>query len=69
MVQVYALTSAAEEEEIDEFYNILAEVVSHLPKSEVTIIQGDFNAKVGAGCTEANIIGKFGLGVRNGKTD
>jgi len=38
LVQVYAPTSAAEEEEIDEFYNILAEVVSHLPKSEITII-------------------------------
>lgn len=50
LVQVYAPTSTAEEEEIDKFYNILAEVVSHLPKSEVTIIQGDFNTKVGAGC-------------------
>lgn len=65
LIQVYAPTSAAEEEEIDEFYSILAEIVSHLPKSEVTIIQGDFNAKVGADCTETNITGKFGLGVRN----
>jgi len=48
VVQVYAPTSAAEEEETDDFYNGLAEVISHLPKSEMTIIQGDFNAKVGA---------------------
>ncbi|KAL4092477.1 hypothetical protein QTP88_026978 [Uroleucon formosanum] len=59
LVQVYAPTSAAEEKEINEFYNILAEVVLQLPKSEITIIQGDFNAKVGAGCMEANITGKF----------
>lgn len=45
MVQVYVSTSAAEEEEIDDFYNSLAEVVSNLSKSEITIIKGILTQK------------------------
>lgn len=64
-VQVYAPTSTADEEEIDEFYDQLAEVTNQLPKKEITLIQGDFNAKVGVDCTESEVAGIFGLGTRN----
>ena len=47
LVQVYAPTSAAEEEETEQFYNELQGVLDTIPKKNITILMGDFNAKVG----------------------
>ena len=58
-----APTSDAEDEEIDEFYAILQEVLDQSPKKDVTIIMGDFNAKV-VRQQVSKVIGKFGLGER-----
>ncbi len=64
VVQVYAPTAGAEEDEIKKFYNDLSTVLQR-EREYYTIIMGDFNAKIGGGKTKDNTIGKFGLGERN----
>ena len=64
VTQVYALTSNAEEAEVEWFYEDLQDVLELTPKKDVLFIIGDWNTKVGSqeipGVTD-----KFGLGVQN----
>ena len=60
-IQVYALTSNAEEPEVERFYEDLLELT---PKKDVLFIIGDWNAKLGSQET-SGVTGKFGLGVQN----
>ena len=46
-VQVYALTSKAEEAEVEQFYEGLQDLLELTQKKDVLIIIGDWNAKVG----------------------
>ena len=62
--QVYALTSNAEEAEVEQFYEDLQDLLELTPKKDVLFIIGDWNAKVGSQETHG-IAGKFGLGMRN----
>ena len=62
--QVYALTSNAEEAEVEWFYEDLQDLLELTPKKDVLFIIGDWNAKVGSQET-AGVTGKFGLGVQN----
>ena len=62
IIQVYALTSNAEEAEVEQFYEDLQDLVE--PKKDVHFIIGDWNAKVGSQETPG-VTGKFGLGVQN----
>ena len=64
VIQVYALTSNAEEAEVEQFYEDLEDVLELTPKKDVLFIIGDWNAKVGSQETPG-ITGKFGLGVQN----
>ena len=64
IIQVYAPTSAATEEEIEQFYGRLEDEIERTPKSDVLYVVGDFNAKVGCK-KEAGTIGMWGLGGRN----
>ena len=61
VIQVYALTSTAEEAEVEWFYEDLQEFLELIPKKDIFFIIGDWNAKVGSqeipGVTD-----KFGLG-------
>ncbi|XP_042856752.1 craniofacial development protein 2-like [Penaeus japonicus] len=68
IVQVYAPTTAAEETEIEEFYEQLQEVTESIPSQDIVIIMGDFNAKVGSR-EEKPMTGKFGLRDRNTSRD
>ena len=61
IIQVYALTTNAEEAEW--FYEDLQHLLEVTPK-DVLFIIGDWNAKVG-GQETPGVRGKFGLGVRN----
>ena len=62
--QVYALTSNAEEAEVEWFHEDLQDILELTPKKDVLFIIGDWNAKVG--CQETpGVIGKFGIGVQN----
>ena len=64
VTQIWALTSNAEEAEVEWFYEDLQDLLELTPKKDVLFIIGDWNAKVGIqelpGVTD-----KFGLGVRN----
>ena len=64
VIQVYALTSNAEEAEVERFYEDLQDLLELTPKKDVLFIIGDWNAKVGSQETHG-ITGKFGLGVQN----
>lgn len=68
IVQVYAPTENAKDEDIDNFYVLLETVLNTIPNREITIILGDWNAKIGDTTTDdhiRSIVGKFGLGIRN----
>ena len=64
IIEVYALTSNAEEAEVDWFYEDLQDFLDLTPKKDVLFIIGDWNAEVGSQETP-RITGKFGLGIRN----
>ena len=61
VIQIYALTSNAEEAEIEQFYEDLQDLLELTPKKDVLFIIGDWNAKVGSQETPG-VTGKFGLG-------
>ena len=60
VIQVYALTSNAEEPEVEDLQDLLE--LSHI--KDVLFIIGDWNAKVGSQETPG-VTGKFGLEVQN----
>ena len=64
VIQVYALTSNAEEAEAEWFYEALEDLLELTPKKDVLFIIGDWNAKVRSHETPG-VRGKFGLGVWN----
>ena len=62
VIQVYALTSKAEETEVEWFYEDQKDLLELTPKKDVLCIIRYWNAKVGS--QEAlGVTGKFGLGV------
>ena len=64
VIQVDALTSNAEEAEVEWFYEDLQDLLELTPQKDVLFIIGDWNAKVGSQETPG-VTAKFGLGVRN----
>ena len=48
VIQVYALTSNAEEAEVEHFYEDLQDLLELTPKKDVLFIIGKWNAKVGS---------------------
>ena len=64
VIQVYALTSNAEEAEVGWFYEHLQDLLELTPHKDVLFIIGDWNAKVGSQ-EITGVTGKFGLGAEN----
>ena len=64
VIQVYALTSNAEEVEVEWFFEDLQDLLELTPQKDVLFIIGDWNAKVGSQETPG-VTGKFCLGVQN----
>ena len=64
VIQVQALTSNAEETEVERFYEDLQDLLELTPKKDVLFIIGNWNANVGSQETP-EVTGKFGLGIRN----
>ena len=64
VIQVYALTSNAEEADVEQFYEDLQDLLELTPKEDVLFLIGDWNAKVGSQGTPG-VTGKFSLGVQN----
>ena len=48
VIQVYALTSNAEEAKVEWFYEDLQDLLELTPRKDVFFIIGDWNAKVGS---------------------
>ena len=64
VIQAYAPTTYAEEDEVERLYEDLKALeVTHTHK-DVLFIRGDWNAKVGSQ-EIPGVTGKFGLGVQN----
>ena len=64
IIQVYAPTSDGNDEELDKFDSELETAMKQCKSTDNTIIQGDFNAKVGRGSKDENV-GAYGLDQRN----
>ena len=64
LIQVYNLTSNAEEAEVELFYEDLQDLLKLIPQKDVLFITGDWNAKVGSQ-EIPGVTGWFGLGVQN----
>lgn len=68
IIQVYAPTSESTDEEIEDFYTKLTELVEEVPVKDVLIMSGDWNAKVGSNREGwENVMGRFGFGDRNAR--
>lgn len=68
IIQAYAPTSSSSEDEIENFYADMDSAMKECKFGEVTIVMGDFNAKVG-NLGDGETTGKFGLGDRNERGD
>ena len=64
VIQACALTSNAEEAEVERFYEDLQDLLELTPKKHFLFIIGDWNAKVGSQ-ELLGITGKFGPGIQN----
>ena len=66
VIQAYAPTNEAIDEEKDEFYNQLQDSTSSCSRHDMIIVMGDLNAKVGSSnAHREEVIGKFGVGIMN----
>ena len=63
VIQVYALTSNAEESVVEQFYEDLQDLFEITPKKDVLFIIGEWNAKVESQETPG-VTDKFSLGIR-----
>ena len=63
LIQVYALTSNAEEAEVEQFYEDLHDLLALTSQKDVLFIIGDWNAKV-VSQEIPGVMCKFGLGVQ-----
>ena len=65
IIQCYAPTSLASEEEFEAFYSALQETLDSVPNRDIKIIMGDMNAEVGEFQENRLSCGKLGLGCQN----
>ena len=66
-IQVYAPTTDHDDKEVKKFYELLESTITEVPKKNILIIQGDWNAKVGPDAFEnwAETVGRFGISETN----
>lgn len=64
LVQIYAPTTESTEEEMEEFYANIRKAQKHMKNSDVNVLMGDWNSKVGAEKLDG-MIGPFGLIIKN----
>lgn len=68
IIQVYAPTSSSSPEDAETFYNLLSSTIQQVPRREMLLVMGDFNAKIGSTYNDDHlrtVVGNFGTGERN----
>ena len=50
---------------IENFYEIVQDTLYSIPNSDITLLMGDLNAKIGKVTKKSNNIGIYGIGTRN----
>jgi exonuclease III len=66
IVQVYVPTSDSTEEDIETFYGQLERIIEELPRKDMKVVIGDWNAKVGTDNVGwEQVMGRHGYGERN----
>ena len=66
IVQVYAPNTADTEEKVEEFYDLLQTTINQSNSSDLLVIMGDFNAKVGEDRSNwESVLGNYGFGKIN----
>ncbi|XP_037931287.1 craniofacial development protein 2-like [Teleopsis dalmanni] len=68
IIQVYAPTCDAPDDEMEIFYEGIQSLIRSTKSRDFLVVMGDFNAKIGQGTDDA-IVGKFVLGERNERGD
>lgn len=68
IIQVYMPTSRADDEEIEEVYAGIEELLKLTKGKDNVIIMGDWNAVIGEGI-DGREVGKYGLGQKNARGD
>ena len=64
VIQIYAPTTNAEDDEVEQFSDDLHDLLELKPKKDALFIRGNWNAKVGSQ-EIPGVTGKFGLGLQN----
>ena len=64
VIQVYAPTSTHSDTEVEEFYADVQKAIDQIKQTDILIVMGDMNAKIGKG-KAADLVGEYGLGERN----
>ncbi|KAL9954105.1 hypothetical protein ACROYT_G041600 [Oculina patagonica] len=63
IINCYAPTNTAADDQKEEFYSSLQGVLDHIPRRDIKILLGDFNAKIGPDNTgKERVMGCHGLG-------
>ena len=67
IIQVYAPTSDHDDEEVEEFYAELDRIIAKVPRKDILVVQGDWNAKIGPDAYQqwAGTVGRYGIGETN----
>ena len=68
IIQGYAPTADKSDEEVEQFYEQIDQVLRSTKPRDSTIILGDFNSKIGKGKSGKHV-GEYGLGIRNERGD